>query len=458
MRRGSADGMEGAPLQPLVSSPPGAPLAGEPKLPGDKSISHRALMLGALAVGETVVRGLLEGADVRHTAAALGALGAEIARDETGLWHIHGVGVGGLGEPQGVLDMGNSGTAARLILGLLASHPFASFLAGDASLSRRPMARVIEPLERMGARFVARAGGRLPLAVVGTADPLPITYRVPVPSAQVKSAVLLAGLNAPGITTVIEQAPTRDHSERMLRAFGANVETSERDDGARAVILTGQPELKPQRLSVPADISSAAFPLVAALLVPGSHVTLAGVGVNPSRTGLLVTLADMGASLGLERKREEAGEPVADLVVKAGDLAGVRVPAERAPSMIDEYPILAVAAACAKGTSRFDGLAELRVKESDRLAAIVAGLAANGVKAELEDDSLIVHGCAGPVPGGGTVATEMDHRIAMAFLVLGLAAKVPVAIDDASMIETSFPGFAALMNGLGARIAELVPR
>jgi len=443
-------------LKPFVSSPlvsPGAALAGTVTLPGDKSISHRALMLGALSVGETVVDGLLEGEDVLHTAAALTAFGAELGRDERGLWHIHGRGVGGLAEPAEVLDLGNSGTAARLLMGLAASHPFVSFFTGDASLRRRPMQRVAEPLERMGARLIAREGCRLPLAVVGAAEPLPITYRVPVPSAQVKSAVLLAGLNAPGVTSVVEPVPTRDHSERMLRAFGAVVELSERDDGALAVMLTGQPELKPQRLSVPADISSAAFVLVASLLVPGSRISLKGVGVNPLRCGLLATLAEMGAEVRLENKREQAGEPVADLIVAAGRLEGVHVLSARAPSMIDEYPALAVAAAAARGTSRFDGLAELRVKESDRLSAIAAGLAANGVKVEIEGDSLIVHGAGGPVAGGGLVETRMDHRIAMAFLVLGLGAKAPVTVDDGAMIDTSFPGFVALMNGLGARIA-----
>ncbi|MFI5021768.1 MAG: 3-phosphoshikimate 1-carboxyvinyltransferase [Alphaproteobacteria bacterium] len=443
-------------MKPFVSSPlvsPGAALAGTVTLPGDKSISHRALMLGALSVGETVVDGLLEGEDVLHTAAALTAFGAELGRDERGLWHIHGRGVGGLAEPAEVLDLGNSGTAARLLMGLAASHPFVSFFTGDASLRRRPMQRVAEPLERMGARLIAREGCRLPLAVVGAAEPLPITYRVPVPSAQVKSAVLLAGLNAPGVTSVVEPVPTRDHSERMLRAFGAVVELSERDDGALAVMLTGQPELKPQRLSVPADISSAAFVLVASLLVPGSRISLKGVGVNPLRCGLLATLAEMGAEVRLENKREQAGEPVADLIVAAGRLEGVHVLSARAPSMIDEYPALAVAAAAARGTSRFDGLAELRVKESDRLSAIAAGLAANGVKVEIEGDSLIVHGAGGPVAGGGLVETRMDHRIAMAFLVLGLGAKAPVTVDDGAMIDTSFPGFVALMNGLGARIA-----
>jgi 3-phosphoshikimate 1-carboxyvinyltransferase len=445
-------------LKPLVSTalPAAAPaLKGTPALPGDKSISHRALMLGSIAIGETVVRGLLEGEDVLHTAAALEALGAEIRRDGAGTWHIHGTGVGGLGEPDRVLDMGNSGTAARLLMGLVASHSFVSFFTGDASLCRRPMGRIAEPIERMGARVIARTGGRMPLAVTGTAEPLPITYRLPMASAQVKSAVLLAGLNAPGITTVIEPQPTRDHSERMLRAFGAMVETHARDDGARAIMLTGQPELRPQTLGVPADISSAAFPLVAALLVPGSEVTLSGVGVNPLRAGLLATLEEMGAGMRMENRREEAGEPVADLVVTSkGQLRGVRVPAERAPTMIDEYPILAVAAAVAKGGSRFDGLAELRVKESDRLSAIAAGLRANGVKLEIDGDSLSIEGCDGPVPGGGTVATHMDHRIAMAFLVLGLAARAPVTVDDGRMIETSFPGFVALMNGLGARISE----
>jgi len=441
------------PLQSSALPPTAGPLRGAVRLPGDKSISHRSLLLGAIAVGETVVDGLLEGEDVLRTAAALRALGAEILREDDGRWRIHGVGVGGLAEPGDVLDMGNSGTAARLLMGLVASHPFTSFFTGDASLRRRPMARVAGPLEAMGARILARDGGRLPLAVVGTAFPLPITYRLPVPSAQVKSAILFAGLNAPGRTIVIEPVATRDHTERMLRHFGAAIAVDERQDGAREIVLDGQPELTGRDILVPGDISSAAFPLVAALLVPGSEVTLEKVGVNPLRAGLLATLEEMGAHVTRRNAREEAGEPIADLAVRFGPLRAVHVPAERAPSMIDEYPVLAVAAATAEGTSRFDGLAELRVKESDRLAAIAAGLAANGVAAEIEGDSLLVHGMGGPVKGGGLVATHMDHRIAMAFLVLGLAARAPVAVDDAAMIDTSFPGFAALMNGLGARMA-----
>ena len=443
-------------MKPLVSSPlaaTGAALAGAATLPGDKSISHRAVMLAAVTVGETVVEGLLEGEDVLHTVAALRALGAELNRDEGGRWRIHGRGVGGLAEPAHVLDLGNSGTAARLMMGLVASHPFVSFFTGDASLRRRPMQRVAEPLARMGARLIAREGCRLPLAVVGAAEPLPISYRVPVPSAQVKSAVLLAGLNAPGVTTVIEPIATRDHSERMLRAFGATIELRAAEDGGTAIMLTGQPELRPLHLAVPADISSAAFVLVASLLVPGSRVALKGVGVNPLRSGLLTTLTEMGAEIRRTRTHEQGGEPVADLLVTASPLEGVHVPASRAPAMIDEYPILAVAAAAARGSSRFDGLAELRVKESDRLAAIAAGLAANGVETEIDGDSLIVHGAGGPVAGGGVVATHMDHRIAMAFLVLGMAAGTAVTIDDGAMIDTSFPGFVALMNGLGARIA-----
>ena len=447
-------------MRSLISKPIAdakAPLKGSPSLPGDKSISHRALIIGASTVGKTVVHGLLEGDDVLHTAEALRALGAEISRnDEEVSWHVNGVGVGGLGEASRVLDMGNSGTAARLLMGVVASHPFVTFFTGDASLCRRPMGRVGEPLERMGARVAARTGVRMPLAVIGTTEPLPITYRVPVPSAQVKSAILLAGLNAPGTTTVIEQQATRDHTERMLRAFGANIEVGERDDGSRAIQLTGQPELRPQVVKVPADISSAAFPLVAALLVPGSDVVLKGVGVNTLRAGLLASLSEMGAAFRVDPLREEAGEPTADIVVvNANKLKAVHVPAARAPSMIDEYPILAVAAAVAHGVSRFDGLGELRVKESDRLAAIAAGLVANGVKVEIQGESLIVHGCAGPVPGGGSVATHMDHRIAMAFLVLGLAAKAPIAVDDGRMIDTSFPGFVDLMNGLGAAISQI---
>ena len=439
-------------MTPLVSHRAEA-LTGDIAVPGDKSISHRSLMLGAVAVGETRISGLLEGEDVLSTAAAMGLLGAHVERAADGTWHVHGRGVGGLAEPAGVLDLGNAGTSARLLMGLLASHPFTSFLTGDASLCRRPMKRVITPLMQVGANFATRSGHRLPLAITGTGAPLPITYELPVASAQVKSAVLLAGLNTAGTTTVIERQATRDHSELMLRHFGAEVAVETLDGGGRAISLTGQPEITGRQVVVPGDISSAAFPLVAALLVPGSQVTLRGVGINPLRTGLLQTLLDMGADITLADERREAGEPVADLVVKAGPLVGVQVPAGRVPTMIDEFPVLAVAAAMAAGETRMGGLAELRVKESDRLGAMARGLAACGVEVEEGPDTLIVRGGAGRPAGGATIATDLDHRIAMAFLVLGTVTEKPVTIDDGTPVDTSFPGFTALMNGLGGRIA-----
>ncbi|HEM46398.1 MAG TPA: 3-phosphoshikimate 1-carboxyvinyltransferase, partial [Alphaproteobacteria bacterium] len=346
------------------------PLAGGARVPGDKSISHRALLIGALAIGETAIEGLLEGEDVLRTAAAMRALGARVERGGDGIWRVHGVGPGGLREPAGVLDMGNSGTAARLLLGVLASHPLTAFMTGDASLVRRPMGRVMAPLEKVGARFVTREDGRMPLAIVGTGEPMPVTYRLPVASAQVKSAVLLAGLNTPGRTTAVESQPTRDHTERMLRHFGAEITVEEDRDGRLEVSLVGQPELSGREIAVPADISSAAFPIVAALIVPGSEITLSGVGLNPRRTGLLETLGEMGASIEIRGEQDVAGEPVADLHVRAGALQGVEVPAARAPSMIDEYPVLAVAAAFAAGRTAMHGIGELRVKESDRLAAV----------------------------------------------------------------------------------------
>jgi 3-phosphoshikimate 1-carboxyvinyltransferase len=439
---------------PLTAARPAMPLAGRLRVPGDKSISHRALMLAALAVGRTEITGLLEGEDVLATARALVALGAAVTRLGAGRWNVDGVGIGGLAEPEQVLDLGNSGTSARLLLGILATHPLLAFLSGDASLRRRPMGRVIAPLSQMGARFLARSGERLPLAVAGAAEPLPITYALPVPSAQVKSAVLLAGLNAPGETTVIEPQPTRDHTERMLRHFGAAVRIEADEGGAKRITVTGFPELVPAPITVPGDPSSAAFPAVAALIVPGSEVVIEGVGINPTRTGLFDSLREMGADIALLNEREEGGEPVADLRVRAGALSGAEIPAERAPRMIDEYPILAVAAACARGRTLMRGLAELRVKESDRLAAIADGLARCGVRVAVTGDDLIVDGDGRPPAGGARIATALDHRIAMAFLVLGLATREPVAIDDAAPIATSFPGFVALMEGLGARIAE----
>jgi 3-phosphoshikimate 1-carboxyvinyltransferase len=436
-----------AAARPLAARAPARPLSGEAAVPGDKSISHRALMFGALAVGTTGITGLLEGEDVLRTAAAMRALGATVENLGGGHWRVAGRGIGGLVEPGDVLDMGNSGTAARLLCGLLAGHPLFAVMAGDASLRKRPMKRVTDPLGATGARFATRAGGRLPLAVEGAADPLPLDYRVPVPSAQVKSACLLAGLCARGITRVLEPEATRDHTENMLRHFGATVQVGIEGLG-RVIELTGQPELVAAPVVVPGDPSSAAFPAVAALLVPGSEVLLRGVGMNPLRAGLFATLLEMGADIARLDERVEGGEPVADLRVRASALRAVDVPPERAPAMIDEYPILAVAAGAATGTTRMRGLKELRVKESDRLAATAAMLEANGIRFAIEGDDLIVHGAGGPPPGGGMVVTHMDHRIAMSALVLGLAARRPVTADDAAFIETSFPGFAALMNGL----------
>jgi len=443
-------------VTPLTSGTAGA-LNGRVRVPGDKSMSHRALILGSLAIGRSHVRGLLEGDDVLRTAAAMSALGATLARGADGAWSIDGVGIGGLAEPEEMLDLGNSGTGARLLMGLVAAHDITAFFTGDASLRRRPMARVAEPLSRMGARIVAREGGRLPLAVIGAAAPLPIEYRLPVPSAQVKSAVLLAGLGAPGATTVIEPLATRDHSERMLRHFGAAVTVAAEAGEARRITLQGQPELRAADLTVPGDLSSAAFPTIAALLMPGSQVVIESVGVNPLRTGLFDTLREMGADLAFINERVEAGEPIADIAVRATRLSGVEVPAERAPRMIDEYPILAVAAAFARGRTVMHGLAELRVKESDRLGAIAQGLAACGVKLAVSGDTLAIEGADAPPAGGAAIATRLDHRIAMAFLVLGMAARQPTRIDDSETIGTSFPGFVALMNGLGAKIAPVAP-
>jgi 3-phosphoshikimate 1-carboxyvinyltransferase len=436
----------------LVSRRAPAPLSGRITVPGDKSISHRALMLGALAVGETRITGLLEGEDVLRTAAAMRALGAEVTRDAPGVWRVAGRGIGGLVEPTDVLDMGNSGTAARLLCGVLASHPLFAVMTGDASLRRRPMRRVIDPLSACGARFSSREGGRLPLAVRGPKETLPLDYKVPVPSAQVKSAVLLCGLNAPGITRVDEPEATRDHTENMLRHFGASVGVEEAGRG-RVISLQGQPELRGAEVAVPGDPSSAAFLTAAALLVPGSRLTIAGVGLNELRCGLYATLAEMGADIAVENRRIQGGEPVGDLVVSHGALRGVDVPWERAPTMIDEYPALAVIASHAEGTTRMRGLKELRVKESDRVDATATLLAVNGVRVEVEGDDLIVHGSGGLPPGGGKVVTDFDHRIAMAALVLGAASEQPVTVDEAAFIDTSFPGFAELMNRAGGALA-----
>ena len=440
--------------KPLTAARPRMPLTGKIRVPGDKSISHRALMLGALAVGRTEISGLLEGEDVLATAAAVNALGAHTSPAGDGLWAVDGVGVGGLIEPEDLLDLGNSGTAARLLLGILATHPLTAFVTGDASLRRRPMGRIVEPLSRIGARFVTRKGARLPLGISGAVEPVPISYLLPVPSAQVKSAVLLAGLNTPGATTVIEPQPTRDHTERMLRHFGATVTTEPVQGGGKRITLEGYPELAAASIAVPGDPSSAAFPLIAALIVPGSEVTIEGVGINPLRTGLLECLREMGANITLLNERDEGGEPVADLRARAGPLKGADIPAERAPRMIDEFPILAVAAACASGRTVMRGLAELRFKESDRLAGIAAGLAKCGVRVAVEGDDLLVEGAGNFPAGGATIESQLDHRMAMAFLILGLAANEPVRIDDAAPIATSFPGFLSLMNGLGGEIRE----
>lgn len=436
---------------PLTAHRPLAPLSGIIRVPGDKSISHRALMFAALAIGETRIAGLLEGEDVLRTAAAMRALGAAVERDAPGEWRVAGVGVGGLTEPAEVLDMGNSGTAARLLTGLIASHPIFAVLTGDASLRCRPMRRITDPLRETGARFAARAGGRLPLAIQGVADALPINHRMTVASAQVKSALLLAGLNARGTTRIVEPVPTRDHTENMLRHFGASITLAEQN-GEKTIELAGGPALRAAAVSVPGDPSSAAFPLVAALLVPGSRITVSGVGLNPLRTGLLATLRDMGAALTISNQCTEAGETVGDVTATAGPLRAADVPAARAPAMIDEYPILAVACATAAGTSRLRGLGELRVKESDRLAATAAMLHAAGIRATIEGDDLIIHGTPTP-PGGATIATLMDHRLAMSALVLGAVAAAPVTADDTRFIDTSFPGFVPLMSRLGCRFA-----
>ncbi len=435
--------------QPLAASVSG-PLSGRIRVPGDKSISHRSLMLGALAIGETRIEGLLEGEDVLSTATAMRAFGATVTRTGPGAWAVKGVGVGGFLEPEDVIDYGNAGTGVRLAMGLAGSQAIAVTFTGDASLRRRPMGRILDPLRRMGLQVVARSKDRLPLTMKGPDIALPIDYRVPVPSAQVKSAVLLAGLNTPGVTTVIEPVMTRDHTERMLAAFGAGIEIDKGQDGERIIRIEGRIDLKAQSINVPGDPSSAAFPMVAALLVDGSDVTIESVLLNPMRTGLIDTLIEMGGDIQIENRRTVGGESVGDLHVRSSRLKGVLVPSTRAPSMIDEYPVLAVAAAFAEGKTVMEGLGELRVKESDRIAAIVAGLVANGVLCEEGPESLVVMG-GSSVPGGGTVTTHLDHRIAMSFLVLGLASEKPVMIDDAAPIATSFPDFTQLMTGLGAR-------
>lgn len=438
--------------QPMKSRKSG-PLTGVAEVPGDKSISHRSLIFGAMAVGETRISGLLEGQDVLDTAKAMRAFGATVTRHDAGVWAVNGVGVGGFQEPADVLDVGNSGTGARLIMGTMATTPITATFTGDASLRKRPMGRVTEPLSLFGARAYGRQGGRLPMTIVGAANPVPVRYALPVASAQVKSAVLLAGLNAPGETVVIEREPTRDHSERMLVGFGAQLSVEKTAEG-HVITLTGQPELKPQVVAVPRDPSSAAFPVCAALIVEGSDILVPGVSQNLTRNGLYLTLVEMGAGIEFRNPREEGGEPVADLRVRfSGNMKGIEVPPDRAPSMIDEYPILSVVAAFATGRTVMRGVKELRVKESDRIDAMARGLEACGVRIEEDEDTLIVHGMGpGGVPGGAVCATHIDHRIAMSFLVCGLAAKAPVAVDDGSPIQTSFPVFEQLMQGLGAEI------
>jgi 3-phosphoshikimate 1-carboxyvinyltransferase len=426
------------------------PLTGKVRVPGDKSISHRALILGALAVGPTRISGLLEGEDVLNTAKAMRALGAKVERTGDFAWVVHGVGVAGFAQPEQPLDFGNSGTGCRLVLGAVAGCPISAIFDGDASLRSRPMRRILDPLELMGARVGASGqGGRLPLTLHGARDPLPILYRTPVASAQIKSAVLLAGLAAPGLTTVIESEASRDHTELMLRHFGAKLVSTPEGRHGRKIVLTGQPELHGADVVVPADPSSSAFPIVAALIVEGSDIVLSDVMTNPLRTGLFTTLREMGASIEQSELRGDAGEPMAQLRVRASKLCGVEVPPERAPSMIDEYLVLAVAASFAEGTTIMRGLQELRVKESDRLEATAAMLRVNGVKAEISGDDLIVEG-RGHVPGGGLVATHMDHRIAMSALVMGLASDRPVKVDDTAFIATSFPDFIPMMRSLGA--------
>jgi 3-phosphoshikimate 1-carboxyvinyltransferase len=439
-----------APPEPLTSRA-GRSLKGRVRVPGDKSISHRSMILGLLAVGETTVDGLLEGDDVLRTAEACRGLGAIVERRGEGSWRVQGVGIGGLAEPAAVLDFGNAGTGSRLMMGVVGGHAVTATFDGDASLRKRPMRRILDPLEKMGARVLSQAvGGRCPITLRGAQDPIPIVYRTPVASAQIKSAVLLAGLNAPGRTTVIETEASRDHTEKMLAYFGASLSVTPEGEHGRRIALEGRPELKARHVVVPADPSSAAFPLVGALIVPGSEVVIEGVMTNPLRTGLLTTLREMGAAVEIANRRVEGGEEVADLQVRASRLRGVDVPAARAPSMIDEYPVLAVAASFAAGETRMRGLHELRVKESDRLQAVADGLVAAGVTCRIEGDDLIVTGGTGKVRGGGTVATHLDHRIAMSFLVMGLASEKPMRVDDQRMIATSFPAFVPLMRGIGA--------
>ena len=440
---------------PMMSSACG-PLSGVTEVPGDKSISHRSLILGAMCVGETTIEGLLEGQDVLDTARAMRAFGAEVTDQGGGRWSVRGVGVGGFAEPDGVIDCGNSGTGVRLIMGSMATSPIVATFTGDASLNGRPMARVTDPLALFGCQAVGRSGGRLPMTLVGAEAPVPVRYVVPVPSAQVKSAVLLAGLNAPGQTVVVEAEATRDHTERMLAGFGAEITVEDSDEG-RVITLTGQPELTAQHIEVPRDPSSAAFPVCAALIVPVSDVLVPGIGLNPTRAGLFATLREMGADLIYENERVEGGEPVADLRVRySPDMKGIEVPPARAASMIDEYPVLSVVAAYAQGDTVMRGVKELRVKESDRIDAMATGLRANGIEVQDGPDWWIVTGLGqGNVPGGALCASHLDHRIAMSFLILGMASNAPVRVDDGGPIATSFPIFEPLMQQLGAQVVRI---
>ena len=440
----------------VLKSSPSAGLSGCPEIPGDKSISHRSLIIGAMTVGKTKIKGLLEGQDVLDTVSAMRHFGAKVTQDCSGEWSVFGVGVGGFAEPSQAINCGNSGTAARLMMGAMASTPITATFYGDASLNSRPMDRVIDPLTLFGAHCVGRSKGRLPITMEGAVDPISIRYSVPVPSAQIKSAILFAGLNAPGKTIVIERKATRDHTERMLKQFGAQIEMIETDDACE-IHLTGQPELNPQDIVIARDPSSAAFPICAALIVPNSSIFVSGVGLNPTRSGLFTTLQEMGADITIENLREEVGEPVGDLHASySPDLRGVAVPAERAASMIDEYPILSVVAAFAKGRTDMYGVGELRVKESDRISTMVEVLRSNAVQVEDGPDWFSVTGTGkSGVSGGAFCQSQFDHRIAMSCLILGLASQKPVSVDNARSISTSFPGFISLMNGLGADIQEV---
>ena len=440
-------------MTPLISKKSSA-LSGTTKVPGDKSISHRSLMFGALTIGETIVSGLLEGEDVLHTADAMRAMGAKIEKGDDGLWRIFGIGLGGLHQPSEPLEMGNSGTSTRLLMGLIGGHNIKATFTGDASLSVRPMNRVIKPLEQMGVEFEASKGGTLPLTLHGAQDVMATEYELPVASAQVKSAILLAGLNARGKTTVIEGKPTRDHTENMLKAFGVDVTTEDLGDGRLAVSVIGEQELQPCAIDVPGDPSSAAFPAVAAAINESSEIELYNIGINERRNGIFKCLQEMGTDIAFKHENTQGGEPVANIMVKGGPLKGIDVPEELVPSMIDEFPVFAMAAACANGTTRMTGLEELRVKESDRLLMVAEGLKACGVDLEMGEDSLTIHGNGKPPKGGAKIETALDHRIAMSFLVLGSVTDEPIEIDDAAPIKTSFPNFVELMNDLGTDIGE----